>query len=241
MMAENNIDTIIKDKRFLITPESMSVFKGLRSVFGELQTTRPWLKGLGFFGSRTISAEKPGSDVDLYVFYDGDEYMEKGEVGRPVMKGGRLVVEKQKPRNSSFPKTMILNGLEIFLEKKLGKRYPIMRHKDGDDEHWVGVDISKRQTDLDFDDFIKKSDAEQPISQAIIVRFLLSVGEPVYQNRAYILDKIENLDNSDYYVSSLINGLQEFERMKKSEHAVPYDHFPRTLEDARKYFLTAQE
>ncbi len=237
VMTENNLDVRLKDKRFLMTVESRQIFDGLRAVFSEMQSTRSWLKGLGFFGSRTISVEKSNSDVDLYVFYDGDEYLEKGEVGRPIMRGGRLVVEKSKPRSRGFPKDMILSGLEIYLEKMVGRRYPIMRTKDGHDERWVGVDISKRQTDLDFDDFVKNANLEQPVSQAMIVRFLLSVGKPVYENRGYILDKIEKMDNPDYYVSALMNGLQEFERLKKREHAIAYEHYPRTLEEARKYFL----
>ena len=240
-MGEKTLDSILPDKRFIITKESMRAFKGFRSVLEDMQVDKPWLKGLAFFGSRTISAEISRSDVDLFVFYDGEEYMEKGSSPALIWVDGRMKSVKERPKSTTFPKESILSHLETLIDRKIGRWYSIMQQKSGGDAEFVGVDISKRQTDLVFEDFVRKVNSDDVAPVNIVTRFLLSVGKPVYENRKYILDKIAQLDEPDKYISALMNGLQDFERSKKKEHAISYAHFPRTLSEARDYFLTEPE
>jgi len=239
--SKDDLDGRLGGKRFLLTRDSgkrrkdmgsLTVLRNLRTELELLQNDMPWVKGLAYFGSRTIASEKPftdndPSDVDLYVFEDHEEF--------DARKPNKPLDTKDKDWYWYFRSAT--DELIKLHKKKYGQKLEIMKPRNGKSPAFLEVDISKRSTDLLFEHFVKMCDTNGPIPEKMIIRFLLSVGKPIYENRAYIFSKIEKLDNPDFYVSALINGLQDYERLKKREHAVPYEHFPRTLEEARKYFL----
>lgn len=236
-MPEESLDQRLPHKRFILSEESLSIFKDLRSIFKEVGAEKPWIKGLGFFfGSHTIGAETDDSDIDLYVFYDGTQYKEEGFVGKPQIENRQMVIKKTKPKTTRLPQEATKSLLEVGMHQR-GWSIPIMRTKDGHDERLFAINISKENTDKHISNFIQAVDANGKISDHFVARFLLGVGDGLYQNRSYIFDQLAKKSNPDHYIRTLSGGLQRFERSSKKQHAVDYKHFPKTLKEAREFFV----
>lgn len=68
-----NFERISLNSRFTIDKESTDIFNWLREDLKQVQKQYPFIKGLGFFGSRTLGRNHAKSDIDLCVFYDTSE------------------------------------------------------------------------------------------------------------------------------------------------------------------------
>lgn len=72
-------------------------------------------------------------------------------------------------------------------------------------------------------------------------RFFLAVGSDVYKNRQYILDTLEKTPRGREVFKAIMCFLQRLERTRSvpgKPPLTPYPHYPKTIEEARRYFLT---
>jgi len=136
-----------------------------------------------------------------------------------------------------------------FISKKLNtddKRFTTEQKKS-----ILTVDISEEATDRLLHDFyyyanIYESSHEIPLDVIkLISRFFLGVGDSIYKNRKYILDQLSQKNSGEFYFKKLMQCLSSFERPidgkrsdKPDKKAPPYTHYPQTIEEGRKYFLT---
>jgi len=79
-----------------------------------------------------------------------------------------------------------------------------------------------------------------PPTQSLYYRFFLAVGDEVYANRKYILDKLAQMPNGDKYFQILMRSLAWFERGKKDPSdntPTSFKELPQTIKEARSYFI----
>lgn len=99
------------------------------------------------------------------------------------------------------------------------------------------IDISQEATDdllkhyIDDPNF--RGDTEQ--KQKMLSRFMLGIGDGLYRNRKYILDRLENIPRGEDIFNMIMWNLQDFERRKEEGD---YNRYPTSISDAREYFLT---
>lgn len=218
----------LEEKRFIIHPESMSGMKRLRSTFGELQQSYPFLSGLSFFGSRTKGTEDDFSDYDVCLFYNSDRMDERG--------GNRkewLAITRN-----------LQNELDSPIDHRIHDFFGGLR-----------VDISKESTDSDLATFMDVTRpllthyadehtvldfmANQP-THNIMYRFFLTIGTEVYSNRSYIFDQLKALpkDEGEQYFEMLMQNLGNFERGHEQWVVTPpFTDYPQTIVEAEKYFI----
>lgn len=219
-------------RRFVINPEPLRIMRRLRDSFRELQNFNnpynesekryPFLSGLGIHGSSVKGVEKKfgngddDSDIDLVVFYNS-ERARRGVLGEAY---------KREMENelscSSFEAP--INYLHVDY-----------------------CDISKMATQEQLDFLVESSGFSINNKSNLFIanldlisRFFLACGEEVYENRKFILEKIELLPDRYKVYSTLSEGLAYFERNndRTDKVRVPaYDRYPRTIEQAKKYFL----
>lgn len=196
------------------------------------------MKGLGFYGSRTKGLEKGfnpeqpdklGSDFDLCVFYDGSVFAPNAsETGNLPRDQSQFEVELQ---------GRIINFVTTKMENvKQGEGSTVL------------VDISQKATDLSLEDFYEGVRSNtNPFSlktRKLLARFFLGIGTGLYENRTYILDELNKQPNGDKLFEILMQRLGAFERTRNDDpdhpnkNPVPYEGYPKTIEEARSYFLT---
>ncbi len=205
------INPELEQKRFAINPESLEMLKKLRKEFDSQRQRFPFLGGLGFFGSRTKGVEGRDSDLDVFMFY-----------------------------NYNIIKTAKSPTDDVWREYKEAQKI-IKESVSGADVNLVSVDLSHSSTNRELKDFVDdvNQDSEslkKPGSHLpLLSRFSLSVGKEVYRNREYILGVFEKLPNANEYLRWLMFQLRLWERGHQQSL---YRGYPRTIEEAKKYFLT---
>ncbi len=226
--TNTNNQNVRPDHHFGISPESMELLKDARAQFIKLKEKIPELGGITFFGSRTLGTEKPESDIDCVLFAELNESPEKKYDHLFELKGKAQEELNlyQKNTNSLVP-------------------YSIMDI----------IDISKEGTDEDIKDFqhlvneqkrgrlgFTKGSTTQPPPSAssLITRFFLGIGEGLYENRKYILEKLAQEKDGDMLWQKIIEYLSYFERTGKTAKrpGLPaYENYPQTLAEAEKFFI----
>lgn len=225
-------DTQLEKKRFVISPESIAGMKRLRGCFLELKQQYPFLSGLGFFGSRTKGKENEKSDFDICIFYDSSKI--------------HLPTQKRREDWDQI-KTKLGKQINTHLDWNLLNEPPT-----------VIIDINPEITRNDFELFIQSATPfinrdvnslgrfELLINRIgsisihqLYLRFILAVGDEVYSNRRYILEQFKTTPNGDKYFQIFMKLLALHERGTEVRYSVPtYTHYPQTIEQAEKYFLT---
>lgn len=212
-------------RRFVVNPDSLKEMKALRNSFRELKIDHPYLSGIGFFGSRTKGVENLDitdkdvgeSDIDFYVFYNRDRFKGSLEYG----------------------------NVYSFCKRKLAARY---------EPHILLHDISRRNTDYLFNEFIKETiyfingdDRELKWSPRMAIdedfsgielttRFHLGIGDDLYENRKYIIDKFKNVSDGYKHFALLMDVLEATERTDYRPGMPVYRNIPKALARAEKYF-----
>lgn len=112
----------------------------------------------------------------------------------------------------------------------------------------VLVDISKKATDLSLEDFYEGVRSNtNPFSlktRKLLARFFLGIGTGLYENRGYVLNEFEKQIDSALLFQNLMQRLGAFERIRDDDpdhpnkNPVPYEGYPKTIGEARIYFLT---
>ena len=205
----------LETHRFVINPESLGAMKRVRDALPVLQGEFPYLKGVGFFGSRTKGMENQDSkisDLELCLFFDDTDY--QGSSAYNNLMSAQSTIRE-------------ITGLEID---------PFL------------VNISRANTDSNIDMFSKIANYalshgnshlgfSLPVCD-LMFQFSLAVGDDVYKNRAYILNKFKTLPQGEEYFQLLMDALTRTERSFIKYPIPDYEHMPKTIAEAEKYFLT---
>lgn len=111
----------------------------------------------------------------------------------------------------------------------------------------VLIDISKKATDLSLENFYEGVRSNtNPFSletRKLLARFFLGIGTGLYKNRTYILDELNKKLNGDQLFEILMQRLHGFERTRNDDpdhpnkNPVSYEGYPKTIVEARSYFL----
>ncbi len=227
-----------KAHRFDISPMSLVGMELLRSELGQIHQEFSFVKGLGFYGSRTKGRAREfnpnipdqlGSDYDVCVFYDGS------------ILNANASATGDLPNDQSQFEVEIQGRIINFVTTKM----KTIKQGKGST---VIIDISKEATDESLNDFYEGVRTNtNPFSfktRKLLARFFLGVGSGIYENRKYVLDAFSKQPNGDELFNILMQRLGAFERTRDDEsdhpnkNAVPYEGYPKTIQEARKFFLT---
>lgn len=224
-------DKQLEQKRFVVSPDSISGMKKLRETLTELQEEYPYLSGLGFFGSRTKGKEHPGSDYDICLFYNMDTLAKNLGTGRPIIREAW---------------TRIREELSGQLGAKLDKNFLDFRVNIGKSSVYDRVRLfietaAQFEKTYDIETVTEKVGTTSP-TQNLFSEFFLSVGEEVYESRKWILEQLKAHPQGDKYLKMLMESLAWFERGDNrisKAHTPPYNRYPQTIEQAEKFFLVS--
>lgn len=214
-MNEGSLST----KRFIVNPESQKLLEEARNEFFKLREKYPELGGMAFLGSLTVGREKPGSDRDCVLFSESSKNF-----------------PHHMSRESEIVKKIKAELNSVQTKEKVRTPYSL-----------IGVvNISEEATDKDIVDFIElvksneKGDIRKPPVASIVPRFLLGIGEGLYKNRKYVLDKLAQEENGDEIWQNIVGYLQYVERIgetKKRSSLPAYENYPKTIAEARGFFI----
>lgn len=219
----------VEQKRFPINSQSLELMKGLRDVFTEMQEQRPYLSGLGFFGSRTRGQEHNSSDIDLVIFYDSSKFPKK----TTPLKNPNFVIESFKGRLIQAGNGVKIHMVVDDISQKITEKY-------------IEELISSRPRQI-FERIVgkdPKTDLGVPVSQLSLAgRFFLAIGNDIYRSRRFILERLKAMPDGDRYWQILMGALAKVEsgsRRRKGNHR-QYQRYPQTIEEAEWYFLIRLE
>ena len=213
---------------FDMSTNSLIGMKLLRDHLTALQKEFDFVQGLGFYGSRTkgrareFNPEQPdklGSDFDLCLFYDGADFQ---------------------GNNGDFE-----TNIQAKVIKFISSRVPNIKQGEGST---VIIDISRKATNESLNEFItsvrQDTDPFSLNNRKLLARFFLGVGDGLYENRTYILNELSKQDNGDNLLNILMQRLHGFERIRNddpdhpNQNPIPYSGYPKTIAEAKKYFIT---
>jgi predicted nucleotidyltransferase len=264
-MPEAQPPVSLEHRRFALSPEAFTQMKNLHEKLAEVRREMPEIQGLAFFGSRTTGLERSDpnnpSDLDLIVFYDGSALVPTQKT--MIMEKGRLVVNKlakEELGEKRWIREALINKIEASYNTQLeALGLPIDRDQEtGRNKTVQIIDISPQATDRMLRYFIDEINRDtnygkQPLKLQevsnptfkLLSRFYLAVGDGIYKNRKYILDQLDRLEQQgeegERYFKVLMEYLQYSERTKtttKRTGIVPYQNYPKSIAEAREYFLT---
>ena len=186
-------------------------------MFLENKEMFPEIEGITFFGSRTISKEKPESDLDLNFFYDSSNQENEFDV-MDLKRRLEEFLKANKIENVGAPEISTINDLSE--SDTLRGLYVISFNLEFHNENPDSLPTFEEQR--------------------IISRFFLGIGTELYKNRNFIFDTLEKMPNGDEIWKSIISLISCVERSKKihTKYDVPaFLHYPETVAEARKFFL----
>lgn len=251
-MDELGLETVAHKVR--PTRESLEHMKYFRDVLEVIRNEIPQVRGLVFFGSRSRGQErrdtKSPSDLDVVVFYDGSEYTSSGRFRLFDTEGNLIPDFIQKNEKYQTDKRMLSE-----LQRKIKLKFEKLMNERGLPVEIIGSingtilveDLSLSATDEALEQLkmnIDAAGADEEIPVGIInypafriaSRFLLGVGDEVYQNREYILNRLEEMEQKgeqgERYFRGLMNCLLE---LQSGEHGLQ-PKLPATIKEAREYF-----
>lgn len=255
-MIDGQETTLLDSQRHNISRESLEHMRALRDILPAIQAEEPRIQGLAFFGSRILGHEKEAphvSDLDTFIFYDGTEFEEEGPIiGTPE----DFVTLDEARMHRNFHREQALIKMERAAKGRIEKvmtsrRLPIdFTQKRDANSTVLFINISQSQTDLLLADFMhevhvglmndyKIYSGINSGTRDLWCRFLFGTGEGLYRNRSYILNKLAEMDDGELFFQALMDCLISFERGGGNE--VNYGKLPKTIAEAREYFLTRPE
>lgn len=225
--TKEHLDTF----RFAPSAESLRYMQELKAELPTIQKDFPEVKGLGFFGSRTLGTDRPDSDLDTFIFYNSADIPKKAAQPRSPMS----VLKR--------PKTDRFEILRDALQKQLAKNN--LAHSS-----LIAIDIEPGTTqayttalieavanhEIDESPVNNRPDRSTAYMAYLMSRFSLATGHEVYQSRKQVLDYLAKLPDGEKYFQVLMNHLAYAERAKHPQTGLP--PLPRTIAEAREYFLT---
>lgn len=224
--SKEHLDTF----RFAPSVESLRYMQELKAELPAIQKDFPEVKGLGFFGSRTLGTDKPGSDLDTMVFYNSADIPEDAQVPRsPMSTLKRPKTDRFKMLDDLMHTMLKKNNLEhssliaIDIEPRITQAY-IIALLEAVDNH----EIEEKPTTQQLD----KSTAYMAYLNS---RFHLATGAQVYKSRKQVLDFLQKKPDGEKYFQVMMNHLAYTERAKHSQTGLP--KLPQTIAQAREYFL----
>lgn len=257
----------LEQKRFVVSKESSSFMRAFRDRLPTIQKQIPQVKGFGFFGSRIIGKERADgsnpSDLDAIVFYDGSEFnLDESNFtivdndGKLLPDAGervkKLAQERQEVDNARTHTHLQIKEKAFALMHELGLPVDI-DDESGKNKTVFTVDISKPATDNSLALLVMYVDANtnkttgevrpggiNDVTFPIVSRFVLGVGDGLYDNRKYVLDVLEDMESQglggEKYFRGLMTCLAGLERGRDGLPKV--QSLPQTIKDARAYFRT---
>lgn len=239
------VDILTSEKRFSISSESLTGFKKIRAYIKERSMTDPRFIGASFVGSRIHGLEHPQSDFDTVLFYDGSDFEFPANTGQHdyLQVTNRLMEGR---------KTYIANLRREAAEMMTRHNYVVSSDTSGT---ILVIDASEEATKRDFENFkseVKLQFGEGSVDGSSLYadpssfafplasRFFLGVGDKLIKSREQVLLLFEQEPKGDLLFKNFIEYLQHFERTsrtKKRLGLVPYQQYPTTLKEARRYFL----
>jgi predicted nucleotidyltransferase len=216
----------LETHRFGPSEQGTKLLHNKIEVFEQLNKKYPGIKGIAFFGGWVKGQEKPSSDIDMVVFYNGNELHDPNKTYIPAL------VEAEQ----SFIKVAEANERTLEL---------------------ASVDISEEATDRDLERYEKTSDPRAKFN--LVTRFFLGTGEGLYENRKYLLDKLEaqgetgqktfeglmqelfKLDRRTTIDSAIIEreGFREIGDPAPVKQDIAYKgKYPQTIDEAKRHFIT---
>lgn len=246
-------------RRFTPSKESLGHMKMFRDKLPFIKEQIPEVRGLGFFGSRTLGRERTDpskpSDLDVVIFYDGSKFEIDESSFTIVENDGKLLPDAGKrvqelaakrqhadaARNTVLAKSkqavtdlMKKSGLPIDYDDETGQNKTIFT-----------IDISQVATDRAIDLLVMYVDANansstdrvrpgdiNDVTFTLASRFLLGVGEGLYQNRSYILNTLGKMENGENYFQGLMICLKGVQRVEDQQGKAP-----NTISQAKSYFM----
>lgn len=206
-------------RRLAIEGENLSLLLSIKAAFPGVQEQFPFVKGLGFFGSRTKGTSRDGSsgapsDIDLCVFFNRSE--------EPVNPRDSLLDGENK---ITYAKAVAWDKTHGFIAVR--NRLEEVNTDIEFDFH--EIDISEVATDELLERYTNGIDGRD---EDMPVRFLMGIGDGLFENRRYILEKLKELpgDRGEEVFRRIIQKLRDFE---DREDETPY---PETIAEAMDYF-----
>lgn len=232
-MSEST-DARLEQKRFVINPDSMQAMKHIREALPQLQADYPFLMGVSFFGSRTKGKEIEGSDLDIRIFYNSDKSKDLTTI--PEIPPTPYVSRDSKAQLQI--KIREVSGLD--LDQHDGLLVNISREKT-DNYLELFTDYVKQFIDSNSVDDNIHDLAAIPPAQNLYSQFFLAVGEGIYENRAYIMERLRQTPEGEKYFQVLMKCLASFERGGEKHSTPKYERLPQSIEEAERYFLVRQD
>lgn len=253
----------LETHRFAPSHESLAKMKILRDNLTEVQGQIPEVRGLTYFGSRTVGREHSDpdnpSDMDVIVFYDGSNLIPQQNA--MIMEKGRLMVNKlARPEREQMAqqRTNLVNRIENSYSDQLhALSLPVEFNQETGHNATIQIfDISPKATDIALREFEREVDISTnygkeplkiervtPTTFELLSRFYLGVGDGLYQSRQYILDQFTAMPNGERYFSALMSHLNYHERTKSTEKRAGLSpaRLPSSISEGREYFITRQQ
>lgn len=254
--------------RFRISEQSMVLVKTLRNELPGLHKEFKITEGMSFFGSRTKGFEKEfdqnkpdqlGSDLDLCVFYDGSVFGKEIRAGEPppvetlvLDPATKDIKIDHRQAQHMADLTRARHQFEAQLQNRVKGRVNFLKDNKIDQEgkSVFIVDISEDATKRALGEFyesVKINDGQfSDENLKLLSRFFLGVGKGLYKNRKYIFDELKKREDGDKLLNILMQRLGSFERTrddnpnKPNAYQIPFESYPKTIEEAEDFFLTEQ-
>ena len=250
----------LQSKRFILDIPSLETMKQLRNILPEFNKDLKVVKGLAFFGSRTKATNKPDSDLDLCVFYDGSAFGPEIRKDEDFTAAGltfdRTTGEVSLDNHKSdiaFLRTKARDQFETQIREKykiiLGSKLHLSPETlESQSRSVLTVDISQEATDNILNEFYSTANIVKDLAfdntnkvyapfLKLLSRFFLGTGKDLYQNRSYIFKSLEKRKNGEYLFKILMDKLNEFEKYK-SRGNISFTGYPKTITEGKNFFLT---
>jgi hypothetical protein len=234
-------------RRIAPTRESLGFMKTMRNQLIILQEQIPEIVGLAFWGSRIVGKEKPGSDLDVVVFYDCSNYLPPDESDRRFFDENGNLKEETRKEYATIQRPKAMAGADLYsnikstVEKNMKKNnIPVndVLAEGVAGDRYVTQAIRKLKKFVDKYTTDGKLDTKELYSPLFCLNsiFLPSVGEEIYMLRSLIFDRLEKMEeqgeNGERYFQAMMSCLEDIPREDHKQGTLP-----KTIADARKYFV----
>lgn len=216
--------------RFELSDETIKYLKQAKLDLFELQKIAPCIKGFTFFGSRIVKGETEKSDLDYIIFYDEEEYRVQDYSHLPSIYN--IYNEWRE-----LDKRLTFNEWLVMVNNKSQCKVP----------YGVGaaINVSSDGIKNNVAGFIREiekypKDKLGGYSWSIVSTFFLGVGDEIEKIRYEILSRIEREKNGEAIFQAVMEKLSSVERTmatKKRPGLTDYIGYPKTIAEAKKYFL----
>ncbi len=228
----SQIRIVDEHNRFKISPESFKYMKTLREGLSKVREQYPEFKAMTFFGSRVVGREKTGiSDIDAIIFVDGDEFK-----NRIIKKcDGNKFTPQMAPLVDEEDKKVKKILMDVWYNAFSGEETFHVHPAD------TSTNIIHAAADLLRSANISKIEKMPKWFFNVAGPFFLGTGD-VRMVRERVLSEIERLPDPETHYRKLISLIEKIERLgnpekKYDEQLSLYAHFPKTIAEAKKYFL----